>query len=204
LYINDSATGGYGGSTSAQGDLFVYGAQYESGSYPTSYIPTYGSSVTRSKDFANLIGSNFTDVFSGNGTIYANLELVNNNSNIGWWARLSTTGAYVNMIKAEFNGVSKKLQVEIRANNVTEVYFVDTNVSSLGFHKIAVSYDNGDIVIYMDGVKLATYLDKNMPDLNEIYIGNYTDGGNRFATKKEFLIFPTALTDSECIALTTL
>ena len=32
------------------GSILIYGAQVESGSYPTSYIPTYGTSQTRSKD----------------------------------------------------------------------------------------------------------------------------------------------------------
>ena len=38
LYIKDNASGTYGGSTSEVGDLFIYGAMYEQGSYPTSYI----------------------------------------------------------------------------------------------------------------------------------------------------------------------
>lgn len=183
---------------------YFYGAQVEAGvSYPTSYIPTYGASVTRTHDRGKLTGSNFTDVFSGNGTIYTNLENRTNTSSIGYWSRLSSTGVYNDMIKVEFSGSNQKLQVEMRTNNVTQFYY-QSPTASIGFHKVAVSYNNGDVVIYMDGVKLATYEDRTMPDLDEIYIAGYVDSSIRGGTKKDFVIFPTALTDSECIALTTL
>ena len=180
----------------------IVGWQMEEGSYATSYIPTYGTSQTRVQDISKLTGSNFTDVFSGNGTIYTNFENKDNAEAIGYWARGSSGGTYGDMIKTAFS-VSNRLQVEVRANQVSQVVY-NSAVTSIGFHKVAVSYNNGDVVIYMDGVKLATYEDKTMPDLNELYIGQYIDTNFRSATKKEFLIFPTALSDDECIALTTI
>jgi hypothetical protein len=52
--------------------FYIWGAQYELGSFPTSYIPTSGSTVTRSVDEATITGTNFTDWYnSSEGTIFA-------------------------------------------------------------------------------------------------------------------------------------
>jgi hypothetical protein len=49
-------------SSGVSGSIEIYGAQAETGSYPTSYIPTYGSSQTRAQDICiNLSLTTSTD-----------------------------------------------------------------------------------------------------------------------------------------------
>jgi hypothetical protein len=67
--------------------LFLWGAQLEAGSFPTSYIPTTTATVTRSADVASISGSNFSGWFNATkGTIYGSMRTAATNSQQGaYW-----------------------------------------------------------------------------------------------------------------------
>lgn len=62
-------------STTYTGDgtsgLFIWGAQLEAGAFPTSYIKTEASQVTRAADNAVMTGTNFSDWANSVGTVLA-------------------------------------------------------------------------------------------------------------------------------------
>jgi hypothetical protein len=68
-----------GVATSYTGDgysgIYIWGAQLEAGAFPTSYIPTVASQVTRSTDNASMTGANFSDWYrQDEGTVYVEAQ----------------------------------------------------------------------------------------------------------------------------------
>ena len=65
------------GTTPTQG-IYIWGAVLELGaSFPTSYIPTSGSTVTRSADVASMTGTNFSSWYNqGEGSFVASADRV--------------------------------------------------------------------------------------------------------------------------------
>jgi len=60
---------------SESGDFYIWGAQVETGSVATSYIPTSGSTVTRNADNLSITGSDFTDFYNGSeGTFFVTVR----------------------------------------------------------------------------------------------------------------------------------
>ena len=72
-------------ASAANGEsLFLWGAQLEQGSFPTSYIPTSGSTVTRETDLVSILGSNYTSIFGttlGSGSIFADVKVLGEKNN---------------------------------------------------------------------------------------------------------------------------
>jgi hypothetical protein len=72
-------------SVSATGDgtsgIFIWGAQLEAGSFPTSYIPTQASTRTRAADNASITGKNFSEWYrQDEGTIFLSYYIIGSNS----------------------------------------------------------------------------------------------------------------------------
>jgi hypothetical protein len=54
--------------------IYFWGAQLEAGAFPTSYIPTSGTTATRAADVASISGSNFSSWYrQDEGTVFADV-----------------------------------------------------------------------------------------------------------------------------------
>jgi hypothetical protein len=173
--------------------VLIYGLQAEAGSYPTSYIPTYGSAVTRSGDNTGAIDVSSLGVTTGY-TLFYEVSDFKVTANSTWVRQNSSNGS------------------ALEAYGSTMIIWIDGGVwypfghgvSGVGSNtKKAITYDGVKVKAYSDGVLIGSRdADKNRWDnLTNFYM---TNGSLQMVNWKQLLIFPTALTDSECIALTTL
>ena len=187
-----------------QGYAYIYGAQIESASsYATSYIPTYGTSVTRSDDdmttdFSSAIATN------GSATIFfhdlgvADSDDINTTS--ASYRYQASTGNYVSLTT---NDTAWRLRVQGGGSS---------NFKGLNDHpktspiKVAVIVSSTHYSIFANGVKEVDNESLTTTgDFSSIqnFITNIQDNtGVRKAV--QHLVFPTALTDQEAIDLTTL
>jgi hypothetical protein len=89
--------------------VYVWGAQLEAGSFPTSYIPTVASSVVRSADVCSITGANFTSFYNqSEGTIIAAASvdvLVGNNRGIYGINNNTASHGFATLYNAASGGV---------------------------------------------------------------------------------------------------
>lgn len=166
----------------------------EQGSYKSSYIPTMGSAVTRSNDIADGVTidttANHTFLYDFNST--TGRESSSGLVNIGY----DTANRYF------IKGTSaSSVEFQVAGVGVFGGSISCTNEVS-GRNKIAVQWIDGTGYVYSNGVKQSGTL-TNTSSANDI--DYYKAEGRGYSQEvNQLVIFNTALTDSECIALTTL
>ena len=191
IYVVDSRNG----TEDTAQDFEVFGAQVEAGSYPTSYIPTYGSSVTRSRDFAEATFAENDIAPTGGTTLFIEFEtsgevdttpntggfyLKNNAGTLGYWGM---SFGYGDRIYSNYqNGSTIQWDGATAENTLCKVAFQLVNGGK--------SFLNGT-------TKATTSVDWSTRPLGQLEL--------QYGTKvKQAILFPTILTDAECIALTTI
>ena len=189
-------------SPTAPTTLYIYGLQFELGSYATSYIPTTSASVTRNADVISKTGISSL-IGQTEGTIFGEVQVIpqKTDSMLCLIATLSA-GTYANFfyIRAT-NGIPA---VSVRKNDTTYVSIDGTTALSEGFHKFAFAYKQNDFAFYVDGVLIGTDTSGEVPLCDEVYLGNYVDGFDREVSKKSFALWKTRLTNTQLSALTTI
>jgi len=182
-------------------DISIWGAQFEEGSYATSYIPTDGSTVTRVQDQYSKTGiSNLIN--SEEGVLFAEMAAL---ANDGTYREISLNdGTTNNVVEIRYNPLDNQFQFVIRNGGAVDVAETITLSNALDFNKIAFSYKSNDYKMYVNGVKVATDTSGTMPsglDTLSLDWGGY--GVNPFYGKvKQLQVFKTALTDDELTILT--
>ena len=180
----------------------IYGYQVEAGNYQTSYIPTTSASVTRNQDqcvktgISSLIGQT-------EGTMFVEMKALVN----GGVVRVISLsdGTIQNRITIEDYSLADFIVSRVTSANVQEALMVASPFPQNIYRKIAVKYKLNDCAIFINGVKVAFDTSVNMPiSLSALRFDSGAGADVYNGNLKTLAIYKTALTDDECIQLTTL
>ena len=181
-------------------EVLVWGWQLEEGSFATSYIPTNGSTVTRSAETAN--GSGDAATFNDSeGVLMAEISALDSEST----NKMITisNGSNSTRILIRYVGTTLLAQLRISGANQYEFGYDPTNIKDN--FKIAIKYKANDFSFFVNGFELdssnsgSTFSDGTLTELA------FDDGGGSndfYGNTKQVQYYNSALTDSELEQLT--
>ena len=187
-------------ATSSSFSTYVWGAQFEASSYPTSYIPTTSSSATRVADacfktgISSLIGQTSGSVFFDFTVATISAQT---NDPVLWYMKDGGSGErYVELYS---NGNLEYVEF----NGVVIASIIKTGLT-VGRHKCAIAYATNDFVFYVDGVQIGTDTSGTPSGFSTFGLQYYNATFNGEQKVNQAALFPTRLTNAELASLTTI
>jgi len=179
---------------------YIWAAQLEEGSYPTSYIPTSGSTVTRNQDIFTRdgIGSLIND---SEGVLFAEIAAL---ANDGTSRRISLSdGSVSNRVSLELDETANKIKAFITLNGASEVLEYTASDLSI-FNKIAIKWKANDFAIWFNGSAVVTETaESRVPTgMNELSFTAGSTSHNFDGKVRQLQVYNTALTDEQLLQLT--
>ena len=177
------------------GDCFIYGAQVEAGSYPTSYIPTNGTAITRAAETAT--GSGDAATFNDSeGVLMAEISALADDGTFRFLGL--SDGTTSNRVSVYFDNLNKL------SASVPDVAAFSSNVNIKDNNKVAFKYKSGGYSFYVNGFELGTStstagLHSGLNTLNFDFGGGSDDF---YGKTREVQYFDSALTDAQLETLT--
>ena len=198
--LNASAATTYTGD--GVSGIYMWGAQVEKGSFPTSYIPTAGSTVTRTADTASITGTNFSNFFVQNtGSLFVDCSLQSSAS--AGQAPIVTVDAS----GANFRALSRRATLGARNTSNNDLIDVTSGVWNGEPKKIAFTWVPNDCTLVENGILVGTDTSTTLPlsTVDRMLIGANAAGGflpamgGRIA---RLTYYPTRLQDFQLQQLT--
>jgi hypothetical protein len=214
---NATGTGGFslflsvdGVNTSYTGDgysgIYIWGAQLEAGAFPTSYIPTVASQVTRSADAASMTGANFSSWYNqAAGTLYADYVVNGLNTGAANAAYGISDGTIANHItgRTTESGVTGIINFQVRVGGVNQAALNSVTVAVGAVAKNAAAYAVNDFAFLGNAGAVQTDTVGTLPIVTQMQIGTLLGSTNVLnGTIKKIAYYPARCTNAQLQGLT--
>jgi len=182
-------------SADNQVSVHIWGAQLEAGAFPTSYIKTQASQVTRSADSASMTGANFSDWYrQGEGSLYAEGKYFHNYP-AGPYPRILELRGDGNRNSIEFLTFGGNIISGIFYNNGQ--YFIYSS-AIYDYYKMCVGYELNNVYASVNGDISSVDNSVLIPTVNSLYLGISGFNGRI----KKIAYYPQRISNEQIQALT--
>ena len=206
VYAVSDTDGGIAAAANGNDGILLYGAQLETGAFPTSYIPTTGAAATRASDLAEIPTSAF-GYNNGVGSIAVEFKSNKPSSSLGYGAFVLSDGSPTNRIIHYAN--SQYHRGYVRNTSGTQA---DITAGSRGapseLVKFAIAFAENNFAASLNGATAVTDTSVTIPSgLSKLALGYYypTNPQSNMLNGhiKSIQYYPRQLTDTQLQELTT-
>jgi hypothetical protein len=177
--------------------IYIWGAQLEGGAFPTSYIPTVASQVTRAADQVSILTSAF-GFNAAEGTVA--VELTPDAAGAAYAVSSLDDGTAANRMDSR---ASSTRHLDVIVGGVTQASIDAGTISANVATKLTTAYQVNDFAACINGGTVATDTVGTIPTVTTFRIGRNYDGAGQFAGHiKRLTYFPTRKSNADLQSLT--
>jgi hypothetical protein len=178
--------------TTASVSFYAWGGQTEIGTFPTSYIPTSGATVTRSADVASITGTNFSSWY--------------NQSAGTWLGQVSSAYATTQRLFEVGNSSDNQYSVSVRPGPTSTSFARQASGANGVNHsypaKFAVADSVTDIQGCVNGTLASLVSTGNSVTDDKLVLGGVMSGTSSANSIARLTYWPTRLPDAQLQTLT--
>ena len=204
IFIPMAVNSGLNPAPIGQG-IYIWGAQLEAGAFPTSYIKTVASQVTRAADSASMVGSNFSEWYrQDEGSFYLESQAVSRTAQGHASAGVSNSTA-ANVFYIQMFTPSNIFNYAVNGNVTQAALSADVTPLANVNYKTAFGYKTNDFASSFNGGVIKTDTSGTLPqNINMLTLGTLFIGSNQplTGTIKKFSYYPVRISNAQLQGLT--
>jgi hypothetical protein len=183
---------------SSTASFYAWGAQFEIGSYATSYIQTGLGSVTRNADVVSKTGISSL-IGQTEGTMFLDVDFTEVSDYNGWFMKDVANFDTFAFIQRENTGI---IAVGYYGSGALQARIETAPSQPIGRYKIGFGYKNNDFVLYINGTQIGTDTSGSVSGLMNFLDAHYSSTGSTL--QNAIALWKTRLTNTQLAQLTTI